>query len=102
MKLSGDFPEKSVKPFRISRTPAWPLTGEQLEADQENAEQNYADILGCSLFQQRDDVLSTFSALAEDKAYRAKLGAANTAPFISLHLQRSPQINAHQYLRLRN
>ena len=84
MQPFEDFPERSAKPFRVSRIPAWPLTGNLLETDQTNSEQNYADILGCSLFQKRDDVLLTFAALAEDEAYRAKLGTSNTAPFAAL------------------
>ena len=84
MQSFEDFPERSAKPFRVSRIPAWPLTGNQLETDQTNTEQNYADILGCSLFQKRDDVLLTFAALAEDETYRAKLGTSNTAPFAAL------------------
>ena len=84
MQPFEDFPERSAKPFRVSRIPAWPLTGNLLETDQTNSEQNYADILGCSLFQKRDDVLLTFMALAEDEAYREKLGTSNTAPFAAL------------------
>ena len=81
--MSG-FPERSVKPFRLSRIPTWPLSGRELETDQANATRNHADVLGCSLFQTRDDVLSTFAALAEDETYRAKLGSVNAAPFTAL------------------
>lgn len=78
---ASHFPDKSVKPFRISRVAPFPLSGEQLASDRENAPQNHADILGCALFQARDDILATFAALADDPVYRIKLGKLKAHPF---------------------
>ena len=82
--MNEPFPDRSVKPFRMGRVPQFPITGEALIADRENAPQNHADIIGCALFQARNDVLSTFAALIEDDQYRAKLGKVNSAPFSAL------------------
>jgi len=52
-----------------------------LAEGQDHAPQNHADVIGCALFQHRDDVLATFAALGEDDAYRTKLGKINSPPF---------------------
>ncbi len=75
------FPDTSVKPFRMNRIPPYPLRGAQLAEDSENAIQNLADVLGCTLSQARNDIRVTCQALMEDGGYREKFGAVNSQPF---------------------
>ncbi len=80
----SDFPPRTVKPFRARRAPRFPLTGDQIVSDPGNAAQHHSDLIGCALFQNRDDILATFAALAADPTYRAKLGALGKRPFDAL------------------
>jgi hypothetical protein len=81
---ASTFPDLSVKPFRMRRLPAFPLSGEQIAQDVENVAQNHVDVIGCVLFQARDDTLDTFKALAQNEQYRSKLGRQPSAPFSAL------------------
>ena len=82
--MEPTFPDTSVKPFRMNRIPAYPLNGEQLAADTDNAAQNHADALGCALFHARDDIRATCQSLLQDEGYRAKFGLVNSEPFAVL------------------
>ncbi|WP_133248081.1 hypothetical protein [Comamonas sp. JNW] len=82
--MDQTFPDRSIKPFRMGRIPAYPVSGDQLVADAENRLQNHADIFGCALFQSRNDILSTLAALVEDEDYRTKFGKVNSEPFAAL------------------
>ncbi|MCS4293201.1 hypothetical protein M2375_001418 [Comamonas sp. BIGb0152] len=82
--MDQTFPDRSIKPFRTGRIPNYPVSGDQLLADTENRVQNHADILGCALFQSRNDILSTLAVLVQDEDYRAKFGKANSEPFAAL------------------
>lgn len=86
MKDSGSqaFPDRQVKPFALSRVPDFPVSADDLVAESPERVQNHADVLGAMLFQSRDDILATFRALAEDPAYRAKLGALKAKEFEDL------------------
>lgn len=76
-----DFPDRSVKPFRLVRLCHYPVHGDQMIATPEDALKNHVDILGCQFFQARDDVLAELEALSSDADYRAKLGNTNAAKF---------------------
>jgi hypothetical protein len=78
------FPDKGLKPFSTWRIPKFPAPGEALVAESEARLQNHLDVFGCMLFQSRDDILDTFLALAEDPAYRAKLGTLKAKEFDAL------------------
>src|SRR5476649_859557 len=69
------FPDPAFKPFSTRRIPPFPVAAENLVADRENELRNHIDVLGCQLFQARDDILSTLERLGANSAYRAQLGS---------------------------
>lgn len=74
-----DFPNVQCRPFSVQRIRPFPLDGNQLVADHENAVRNHADILGCMFFHGRDDILAELAVLGSNSDYRAKLGKVKAA-----------------------
>lgn len=73
------FPDISLKPFSMIRGAPYPISGDQLVIDNENALRNHVDILGCQFFQARNDILKELAKLGDDSEYRAKLGKTKAA-----------------------
>ncbi|APV48320.1 hypothetical protein BWI17_00650 [Betaproteobacteria bacterium GR16-43] len=91
---SQPFPDKAAKPFSLWRIPNYTIPVEVLVTDSDEKTQSHVDVLGCQLFQSRNDILETLKALAEDASYRSKLGAVKAREVEALSKLSAPDREA--------
>jgi hypothetical protein len=78
------FPNRDAKPFSLWSIPHFPKSASEVISDPGNLHENMIDILGCELFQRRDDILAYIRLLVEDDQFRSKLGTIKRRPYDAL------------------